>query len=41
VVFLDADYSDFPQEMKLVVEPIIKNDIDMVIGSRKLGNKER
>ena len=41
VVFLDADYSDFPQEMNLVVEPIIKNDIDMVIGSRKLGNKER
>jgi glycosyltransferase involved in cell wall biosynthesis len=41
VVFLDADYSDFPSELSLVVEPIIKNNIDMVIGSRKLGNKER
>ena len=41
VVFLDADYSDFPAEMSALVMPIINNDIDMVIGSRKLGNKER
>tara|TARA_B110000211_G_C14051669_1_gene541501 strand:+ start:835 stop:1521 length:687 start_codon:yes stop_codon:yes gene_type:complete len=41
VVFLDADYSDFPAELSIVVEPIIKDNIDMVIGSRKLGKKER
>ena len=41
VVFLDADYSDFPAEMGTLVIPIVNNDIDMVIGSRKLGNKER
>lgn len=34
VVFLDADHSDHPQEMKLLVAPIIANEADMVIGSR-------
>ncbi len=41
VVFLDGDYSDHPEEMELVVEPIIKNDIDMVIGSRMIGNRDK
>jgi glycosyltransferase involved in cell wall biosynthesis len=41
VVFLDADYSDFPAELSLVVKPILEDNIDMVIGSRKLGNKEK
>ena len=41
VVFLDADYSDFPAEMTNLVNPIIKNDYDMVIGSRLSGNRER
>ena len=41
VVFLDGDYSDHPQELPLVVEPIIKENIDMVIGSRALGNLEQ
>lgn len=40
VVFIDADYSDYPEEMLKLVEPILENDIDMVIGSRALGNKE-
>ncbi len=39
VVFIDADHSDYPQEMKMLVEPIIKNEVDMVIGSRALGNR--
>lgn len=39
-VFLDADYSDFPAEMTGLVEPILEQDIDMVIGSRALGNRE-
>ena len=41
LVFLDADYSDFPAEMPLLVEPIIQEDIDMVIGSRALGQLEK
>ncbi len=40
IVFLDADYSDYPAEMKNIVQPIIQENYDMVIGSRALGNKE-
>jgi len=40
VVFLDADYSDSPGEMDKLVQPIIENDIDLVIGSRALGDRE-
>lgn len=41
VIFLDGDYSDFPEEMNRVVEPIIKDDFDLVIGSRMLGKREK
>ena len=41
VVFLDGDYSDHPDEMPMIVEPIIKNDKQLVIGSRALGNLEK
>jgi glycosyltransferase involved in cell wall biosynthesis len=41
VVFLDADYSDHPEEMPAVVAPILQGAADMVIGSRLLGNRER
>lgn len=41
VVFLDGDYSDHPEELCDVVEPIIKNDFDLVIGSRMLGKREK
>ena len=34
VVFLDGDYSDHPQEMALLVDPIVEGEADMVIGSR-------
>ena len=40
VVFLDADYSDHPEEMPLLVEPILHDGMDLVIGSRALGNLE-
>jgi len=40
VVFLDADYSDHPEEMTKLVKPIIEDKVDMVIGSRALGNME-
>ncbi len=41
VVFIDADYSDHPEEMPLLLQPIINKGMDMVIGSRALGKKER
>ena len=34
VVFMDADYSDYPQELYKIVEPIRTEGYDMVIGSR-------
>jgi len=40
IVFLDGDYSDYPEDIRELVRPIIENDIDMVIGSRNLGNAE-
>jgi glycosyltransferase involved in cell wall biosynthesis len=41
VVFLDADYSDHPEEMVELVAPIVTGEIDLVIGSRTLGTAER
>ncbi|MBV6440569.1 MAG: putative glycosyltransferase [Saprospiraceae bacterium] len=40
VVFLDGDYSDYPDELPKVVAPILNDEKDMVIGSRLLGNME-
>ncbi|MBW1297506.1 glycosyltransferase family 2 protein [Aquimarina litoralis] len=34
VVFLDGDYSDYPEELTKIVAPILHEDIDMVIGAR-------
>lgn len=34
VVFLDGDYSDYPEEMSLLIEPMVKDGYDLVIGSR-------
>lgn len=34
VVFLDGDYSDYPEQLTEIVAPIINNDIDFVIGAR-------
>ena len=40
VVFLDGDFSDHPEEMGRLVEPIIRDRADLVIGSRILGRCE-
>ncbi|WP_339925672.1 glycosyltransferase family 2 protein [uncultured Cyclobacterium sp.] len=40
VVFLDADYSDYPEEMEKLIQPILHEDMDMVIGSRAKGSRE-
>ncbi len=34
IVFLDGDYSDYPEELTKIVAPIIKKDIDFVVGAR-------
>ena len=41
VVFLDGDYSDYPEEMPLLLDPILKGGYDMVIGSRAIGQREK
>jgi glycosyltransferase involved in cell wall biosynthesis len=41
IVFIDGDYSDYPAELTNVVAPIIHQQIDLVIGSRALGAKEK
>ena len=41
VVFLDGDYSDYPEDMLAIVRPIIADDADIVIGSRVLGQREK
>ncbi len=40
LVFLDGDRSDVPQEMRLVLGPIIQGRADLVIGSRLAGRRE-
>ena len=37
VVFLDADHSDYPEELPEVVAPVLEDRADLVIGSRILG----
>lgn len=34
IVFLDGDYSDYPEELTKITAPIINDDIDFVIGAR-------
>ena len=34
IVFIDGDYSDYPEELEKIVAPIIEQDIDLVIGTR-------
>ena len=40
VVFLDADYSDYPEELPKLVSPIAGENYDLVIGSRALGKRQ-
>ncbi len=41
VVFLDADYSDHPEEMGSLLAPIESGSAELVIGSRALGKREK
>ena len=40
VVFVDADYSDYPERLPDLVAPIQSGDCDFVLGSRLLGERE-
>jgi len=40
VVFLDGDYSDYPEELPRLVQPILDGAADFVLGSRLLGQRE-
>lgn len=41
IVFVDGDYSDHPEELPDLVKPILEQGIDMVIGSRVMGDLEK
>lgn len=41
LVFLDADYSDYPEQLTEVIHPILEKDIDLVIGSRAMGIRDK
>ena len=41
VVFLDGDYSDYPAEMSMLVQPVLSGEAEMVIGSRIRGTREK
>jgi glycosyltransferase involved in cell wall biosynthesis len=41
VVFLDGNYSDHPDETIRLVEPIVREDYDLVLGSRIMGKVEK
>lgn len=34
IVFLDGDYSDYPEELTKIIAPILNEDLDFVIGAR-------
>ncbi len=34
VVFLDADYSDFPEDLSAILQPMLSENIDFVVGNR-------
>ena len=40
VVFLDGDYSDHPNELPSLVQPILDDEADFVVGSRILGFRQ-
>lgn len=41
VVFLDGDYSDYPEQIMRLLDPIVADKADFVLGSRVLGHREK
>ncbi|UOY08211.1 glycosyltransferase family 2 protein [Muricauda sp. SCSIO 64092] len=40
IVFLDGDYSDYPEDLIKIVDPILNENMDFVIGARKKALRE-
>ena len=40
IVFIDGDYSDYPEELDKVIAPILEQHIDFVVGARKKSLRE-
>jgi len=40
IVFMDGDYSDFPEDLHKVIAPILAGDVDFVIGARDKALRE-
>ncbi|MEM0934143.1 MAG: glycosyltransferase family 2 protein [Bacteroidota bacterium] len=40
IVFMDGDYSDYPEELDKIVAPILEKNIDFVVGARKKALRE-
>lgn len=40
VAFLDADYRDHPEELERLLIEMLKRDLDFVVGSRTIGDRE-
>jgi glycosyltransferase involved in cell wall biosynthesis len=41
IIFMDGDYSDYAEELNLLIDPIREGKYDFVIGSRILGKREK
>lgn len=41
IVFLDGDYSDYPEELTKIVAPIIQHKVDFVVGARTKKGREK
>lgn len=41
IVILDGDYSDYPEKISMLLDPIIEQAFDMVLSSRILGRAEK
>lgn len=41
ILFIDGDYSDYPEESNLLLDPIVSGKAELVIGSRMLSARSR
>lgn len=41
IVFLDGDYSDDPDQLEMIINPVLHDEADLVIGSRITGDLEK
>jgi glycosyltransferase involved in cell wall biosynthesis len=41
ILFIDGDYSDYPEEAEKLLSPIFNGNYDFVLGSRRMGKREK